>query len=157
MKNNSITRFIIAIVLFSGIFACSSSPTDKLIGTWRAADVVAAFDEQIATPEMLKQVIQVEKQLFFKFQNDSMMNIHTMDQTLKAYWFFDEESGRIDYRFAEMASSISELGIFKVGKSRFRRLIIGEPLKKLVTSEPDEIKAESQTALGKLTITYRKE
>jgi hypothetical protein len=84
---------------------------------------------------MLKQVIQVEKQLFFKFQNDSMMNIHTMDQTLKAYWFFDEESGRIDYRFAEAASAISELGVYKDGS----------------------ITAESQTALGKLTITYRKE
>lgn len=135
MKNNLIIRFFVILTLFSGVYACSSSPTDKLIGTWRASDVDAAFDEQLATPEMLKQVIQVEKQLFFKFLNDSMMNIHTMDQTLKAYWFFDEESGRIDYRFAEAASSISELGMYKDGA----------------------ITAESQTALGKLTITYRKE
>lgn len=135
MKNRFIIRFFVIITLFIGIYACSSNPSDKLIGTWRAADVDAAFDEQIATPEMLKQVIQVEKQLFFKFLNDSMMNIHTMDQTLKAYWFFDEESGIIDYRFAEAASSLSELGVYKDGA----------------------ITTESQTALGKLTITYRKE
>ncbi len=135
MKNSLIIRSIIILTLFSGIYACSSNPSDKLIGTWRAADVDAAFDEQLATPEMLKQVIQVEKQLFFKFLNDSTMHIHTMDQTLKAYWFFDEESGRIDYRFAEAASTLSELGVYKDGN----------------------IIAESQTALGKLTITYRKD
>jgi hypothetical protein len=135
MKNHPIFRLILILFLISGIYACSSDPTDKLIGTWRAVDVDAVFDEQLATPEMLKQVIQVEKQLFFKILNDSMMHIHTMDQTLKAYWFFDEESGRIDYRFAEAASPLSELGVYK----------------------DDAITTESQTALGKLTITYQKE
>lgn len=127
-----LSGFIVLIII---AISCSSGPEKQFIGTWRAVDVQAEFDEQRSTPEMLKQVIQMEKQVFFKFLNDSILNINTLNQTNKAFWYFDDETGILSYRFTEPGSLINELGQFVDGK----------------------IIAESQTALGKLTITYSKD
>lgn len=116
------------------VVSCKSDPSAKFIGTWHVVDVDASFDEQRFTPEMLKQVVQMEKQVFFKFVNDTLMNIITLDQTNSAYWYYDEDTGLVSYRFEGPASQLNDLGYYKNGS----------------------IVSESQTALGKLTITYQK-
>jgi hypothetical protein len=135
MKNHKQILLFGFFILFSFATSCSSGTKNKMIGTWRAADVQAEFDEQRFTPEMLEQVIHMEKQVFFKFLNDSMMSINTLDLTNQAYWYFDEKTGVISYRFTDAGSALNELGIFK----------------------NDRIIAESQTVLGKLTIVYAKD
>jgi hypothetical protein len=131
---NSYLLVLFLITTTLGVVSCKSDPTAKFIGTWQVVDVDASFDEQRFTPEMLKQVVQMEKQVFFKFVNDTMMNIITLDQTNSAYWYYDAETGLISYRFAGPASQLHELGTYQNGS----------------------IIATSQTALGKLTITYEK-
>lgn len=129
------TLFLFFIMTIAGTLGCSSGSKNKMIGTWRAANVHTEFDEQRVSPQMIQQVVEMEKQVFFKFLNDSMMHINTLDHTNRALWFFDKENGIITYRFIESGSPTNELGMYKDGK----------------------ITAESETALGKITIVYKKD
>ncbi len=129
------TLFLFFIMTIAGLLACSSDTKTKMIGTWRAADVKTEFDEQRVSPQMLQQVVEMEKQVFFKFLNDSIMHINTLDHTNRAFWFYDEENGMITYRFIEPGSATNDLGMYMNGK----------------------ITSESETALGKITIVYEKQ
>ena len=106
-----------------------------MIGTWKAADVKIDFDEQMSSPEMLKQVAEREKQTYLNFVNDTVLNIVTGDNTYKAFWVMDEKTGLINYRFDDAGVSMNELGHY-VDKT---------------------IVASSSTPLGTITITYKKE
>lgn len=132
MKKSVFLFFILAL---SATLACSSGNKNKMIGTWRAANVHTAFDEQRVDAQTIQQVVEMEKQLFFKFLNDSIMHINTLDHTNRAFWFYDDENGIITYRFIEPGSPTNELGFYKDGR----------------------ITSVSETALGKITIVYQKD
>lgn len=128
-------RFSLILIILSLALACGKGSGPNMTGTWKAVDVKIDFDEQMSTPEMLKQVAEREKQTYLKFLNDSTLNIVAGESTFTAYWVLDKESGVINYRFVDMGIQMTELGKYQDGS----------------------IIAESSTPLGKITITYKKE
>ncbi len=132
------SRLFLIILLISGLVAivsCSTKKGPDLTGIWKVADVKVEFDEQSSTPEMLRQVAEREKQTILEIQNDSVMSIIAGNTTYKAFWVLDQESGIINYRFEDMGARMTELG----------KLIDGT------------IVAESETAMGKIIVTYEKD
>ncbi len=132
------SRLFLIILLISGLVAivsCSTKKGPDLTGIWKVADVKVEFNEQSSTPEMLRQVAEREKQTILEIQNDSVMSIIAGNTTYKAFWVLDQESGIINYRFEDMGARMTELG----------KLIDGT------------IVAESETAMGKIIVTYQKD
>ncbi len=128
----------ISLLLFSvALFfsACNSTPESKIIGIWKAQKVETDFDAQKTTPDMISQVVEMQKQTYFRMINDSVMTIISKNNTHEAKWKYDKETGSITYYFNGMQGIPSILGIFEDGK----------------------IVSESKTPLGKITIYYEKE
>jgi len=126
---------IAAIMFLALLVSCSSSPEKKLIGTWKVADVQTDFKEQEVTPEMLAQVVDMQKQTYFRFVNDSIMVIISSNNTHEANWVYSDEDSIIMYFFEGMETQPNQLG----------RL------------ENNTIIQESNTALGKITTVYSKQ
>ncbi len=123
----------VSIALFL-IVSCSS-PESKLIGTWKVKNVETNFDEQKVSPEMLSQVIEMQKQTYFRILNDSVMIIISNDNSHEAKWVFNDENSTLTFFFEGMETSPTKLGVF---------------------IDP-EIVSETNTPLGKITIFYGKE
>jgi hypothetical protein len=115
--------------------ASCSSPESKLIGTWKVSDVETNFDEQSVSPEMLSQVIDMQKQTYFRIINDSTMAIVTNDNTHEAKWILNPDDSTITFFFEGMETTPNKLG-------------------KYVDSQ---IISETSTPLGKMIIFYGKE
>lgn len=112
-----------------------SSPESKLIGTWKVKDVETNFDEQSVSPEMLKQVIEMQKQTYFRIINDSTMAIITNDNTHEAKWILNPDDNTITFFFDGMETTPNKLGKFS----------------------DSGIISETNTPLGKMIIYYGKE
>lgn len=130
MKINFI---LFATVIFS-IVSCSS-PESKLIGTWKVNDVETHFDENRMTPEMVLQVIEMQKETYFRILNDSVIIIVSSDNTHEAKWSYDNQDSTISYYFDTTPDIKNKLG----------KIINGN------------IVSESNSAIGKMVITYGKE
>ena len=52
---------------------------DPLFGTWTVSKVHVQFDEQLSTPELVKQVGEMEKQNVIKISNDSILTFKSLD------------------------------------------------------------------------------
>ena len=115
--------------------ASCSSPESKLIGTWKVSDVETNFDEQSVSPEMLKQVIDMQKQTYFRIINDSTMAIITNDNTHEATWILNPDDSEITFFFEGMETTPNTLGKYSDG----------------------QIVSETSTPLGKMIIFYGKE
>lgn len=115
--------------------SCSSSVESKVIGTWKAQKVETDFNENKTTPDMISQVVEMQKQTYFKMVNDSVMAIISKNSTHEAKWTYNKETNTISYYFNGMSGIPSVLGKFEDGK----------------------IISESKTPLGKITICYEKE
>jgi hypothetical protein len=124
--------FILALIVIS---SCGGNPEAKLIGTWKVSDVQTNFDENQETPEMHAQIVEMQKQTYFRFVNDSTMVIISNNNTHEAKWVFIEEDQSIAYFFAGMETDPNILGILK------DELIVNE----------------SKTPLGMITTYYAKE
>ncbi len=125
------TIVIIAIIIVS----CGQSVERKLKGTWKVADVKTDFDESQVTPQMLQQVVEMQKQTYFRILNDSTMVVVSNKNTYEANWTIDEETNTIMYFFEGNNTRGNELGKFEEG----------------------QIVSKSKTALGSMTIYYEKE
>lgn len=119
------------------IYACDSNPKSKLTGTWKAEKVDIDFDEQRASPELIRQVGLENKEVFFKIQNDSMMLLYISagSEAQNLFWFLDEKGGLLSYAYKKDDLNPIELGKLVDGK----------------------IVAESETPLGKIKTTFAKE
>lgn len=62
--------------------ACSR-PNDPLFGTWEATKVHVGFDEKYTTPDMVKQIGEMEKQNQLDIKSDSTMVFVSSGYTLK--------------------------------------------------------------------------
>ena len=133
MKKPLILLFSVFLVFVLG--SCGSSPEAKLIGTWKVVDVQTDFNELEVTPEMLSQVVEMQKQTYFRIVDDSTMVIISNSDTHEANWTFDTESNEISYYFEGMNTSINLLGKLMEGK----------------------VVNETQTPVGSMTIVYAKE
>lgn len=130
-------QLICVIVLFTALYACNSTPKSKLVGVWKAENVDVKFDEQVASPEMIRQVGLENKQVFFKIQNDSilLLYIDSKSSPQSLFWFYDEKSGMITYAY-----KADDLNPIELGKYSDSKII-----------------SESSTPLGKIKTTFSKE
>ncbi len=115
--------------------SCGGSDESKLIGIWKVTKVETDFDENRVTPEMLSQVVDMQKQTYFRILNDSAMVIISGSNTHEANWNLNPADESISYFFKGMESQLNSLG-----------KISG-----------DQIISESKTAMGMMTIIYEKE
>lgn len=123
----------ISLLIFAA--SCGSNPKDELIGTWKVDKVNTDFDESKVTPEMLSQIVEMQKETFFKFTNDSIMVIVSNNNTNhEAFWQLDDD-GTISFFFKG-----NELKANKLGKI-----------------ENNYIISTSKSPLGTITIWYVKE
>ena len=75
-----IYNFCLFFVLAMLLVACTSKP-DTLIGDWTADKVSVQFDENHSTPELVKQVGEMEKQNRISIGNDSILVFKGLDET----------------------------------------------------------------------------
>ena len=94
MKNISLL-LLLSIVLFA---SCSSTE-NKLVGTWKVEDVKTDFNESNTTPQMLQQIVEIQKQMYFKIRTDSVMVIIINNNPHEAVWSFDKGNQVISYHF----------------------------------------------------------
>lgn len=134
MKRILISIPVLAMVIFLAS-SCGQSIEKKLVGTWKVADVETEFNENEVTPEMLRQVVEMQKQTYFRIINDSTMVIISSNNTYEANWVLHEENNEITYFFEGMQAQANKLGEYIDG----------------------QIINQSNTALGSMTITYEKE
>lgn len=127
---------ILSKVLFLSIilFASCSSTENKLVGVWKVQDVKTDFNVEKTTPEMLQQVVEIQKQTHFKIMNDSVMVIISNNKTYEAVWSYDKDNGVINYHFKDDTSSHK----------------LGDVVASTIVSK-------STTALGTITTIYAKE
>ena len=131
MKRILVLSFV-SLLLFAA--SCGSNPKADLIGTWKVDKVNTDFDENKVTPEMLNQIVEMQKETFFKFVNDSSMVIVSNNNTHEALWLLDDD-GTISFFFKG-----KELNPTKLGKV-----------------ENGQIISTSNSPLGTMTIWYVKE
>ncbi len=129
--------FACVITSVSLFYACNSNPKSKLVGTWKAETVDVKFDEQRVSPEMIRQVGLENKQVFFKIQNDSTMQLYISanGNPQNLFWFYNVEDNKITYGY-----KIDDFNTIELGK-----LIDGK------------IISESETPLGKIVTTFKQE
>lgn len=72
------TPFLFLLSLAFSLCACHPK-TDSLIGTWEAEKVNVHFDEQRSTPEVVKQVGEMEKNNYFTIDKDSVLVFNSVE------------------------------------------------------------------------------
>ncbi len=117
------------------ITSCGGSPESKLVGTWKAQKVETDFDEQYTTPEMLRQVVEMQKETYFRIIDDSTLIIVSPGNSHETQYTLDSKDNTIAYFFDGTPGMHNTLGTLSSGK----------------------IVSESTTPLGKITIYYEKE
>jgi hypothetical protein len=125
---------ILSITLILFATACGSSE-NKLTGTWKVEDVDTQFDENRMTPAMVLQVVEMQKETYFRILNDSVIIIVSSDNTHEAKWEYNNSDNVVNYYFESTPNRKNKLGSLVEGK----------------------IISESNTPIGKMTITYAKE
>ena len=73
------TIFVILIILFS---SCHRN-NDPFIGRWTVEKVNVAFDENLASPEMVRQLGEMEKGNIIEISKDSMLTFIAESDTLQ--------------------------------------------------------------------------
>ena len=118
-------------LLFFGLALCMAScrdeSSDSIIGTWKADKVNVQFDEQRNTPELVKQIGEMERQNSIVISADSMLVFKSME---------GESKGRL---------SLAKEGTMFVDGVQFGRWNEG----KIVT--------QSDSPLGMVVVTYGKQ
>lgn len=71
--------FSILIVLVSLLFACTHDSA-SLVGTWTVEKVKVQFDEHRSTPELVKQVGEMEKQNVISISSDSILTFKGLEE-----------------------------------------------------------------------------
>ena len=129
--------FAIGILGLMVLVSCQSSPESKLIGTWKVVEVETDFDETRSNPKMINQVVETQKQTFFKIINDTLMVILSTGNTYEAKWKLNPDDQSITYTFDEWDDNSSPftLGVFV----------------------DNQIIAESNMAMGKMVVYFEKE
>ncbi|MBC8321042.1 MAG: hypothetical protein H8E34_09995 [Bacteroidetes bacterium] len=128
-----LTGLMLALAII--ITSCGGSTESKLVGTWKAQKVETDFDEKFTTPEMLRQVVEMQKETYFRVIDDSTLIIISPGNTHQTKWKLNPEDQTIAYFFKGSPTLSNKLGTLISGK----------------------IVSESKTPLGIITIYYEKE
>ena len=118
------------LTLFLGLalsMAACTAKTDTLMGSWKAEKVNVAFDERMATPALVQQIGEMERQNSFTITADSILVFKGFDEN----W---------------------QERIHLVGGTTIRcgETLFGEWM-------ADRIVTRSDSPLGEMVVTYRKE
>ena len=108
------------------LFCACTHETDSLIGTWSVDKVNVQFDERRNTPELVKQVGEMEKQNVISISKDSILTFKGLDE---------EWQGKISLRNDTLLLEGAAFGVWKNG----------------------EIVTRTDSPLGKVVVTYKKE
>ena len=122
MKKSFLTLLSFAILTL----ACTHKP-ETLIGDWTVDKVNVQFDENRTTPELVKQIGEMEKQNRISIGNDSTLVFKTLD---------NEAQGRM---------TVDKQGVVYCDGQKFGLWKDGT----IVTAVP--------SPLGEITVTYRQE
>ena len=63
--------------------ACHHHPTDSLIGTWTVDKVNVQFDERHSTPELVKQMGEMERQNVITITKDSVLTFKGLEENFQ--------------------------------------------------------------------------
>ena len=99
MKN----RYFLFLSLAGLLCACTPK-ADPLFGTWTVSKVNVQFDEQRSTPELVKQVGEMEKQNVVTISNDSTLTFKGLEE---------EWQGRISLQNDTLLLNGKAFGIWK--------------------------------------------
>ena len=72
-------RFFFLLCLATMLCSCTQH-NDSLIGTWTVSKVNVQFDDQRNTPELVKQVGEMEKQNVIVISKDSILTFTGLDE-----------------------------------------------------------------------------
>lgn len=72
-----------ALLLLGMTLASCTTQSDPLFGTWNVSKVNMDFDERVATPDMIKQVGDMERQNRLRIKEDSTMMFVSCGMELK--------------------------------------------------------------------------
>lgn len=112
--------------LSASLCACTSD-NDPLIGTWTVEKVNVQFDEHRGTPELVKQVGEMEKQNRIVISTDSILTFKNMD---------GESQGR--------------LHLSSDGTMTCNGIVFGQ-------WKAGEIVTRAESPLGEISVKYKKE
>lgn len=76
------SKFLLFIGLTFALCACHHK-ADPLFGTWTVNKVNVQFDEQHSTPELVKQIGEMERQNVINIATDSTLTFKGMDDSLQ--------------------------------------------------------------------------
>ncbi len=76
------SKFLLFIGLTFAFCACHHK-ADTLFGTWTVDKVNVQFDEQHSTPELVKQIGEMERQNVISITSDSTLTFKGMDDSLQ--------------------------------------------------------------------------
>ena len=76
------SKFLLFIGLTFALCACHHK-ADPLFGTWTVDKVNVQFDEQHSTPELVKQIGEMERQNVINITVDSILTFKGMDDSLQ--------------------------------------------------------------------------
>ena len=74
-------RLLLLAGLAVALVACHRNPTDSLIGTWTVDKVNVQFDERRSTPELVKQMGEMEKQNVLTINKDSTLTFKGLEES----------------------------------------------------------------------------
>ena len=66
-------KSLFLLLALSTMYCSCTQKADSLIGTWTVSKVNVQFDEQRSTPELVKQIGEIEKQSVISISNDSTL------------------------------------------------------------------------------------
>lgn len=119
------THILLFLSLSFLLCACHDT-SDSLMGNWKADKVNIQFDENQSTPEIVKQVGEMERQNHFSINKDSILVFQGMDT---------EWQGRL---------TLSENGVLMCDGQIFGQW------------KESEIVTQTPSPLGEIVIVYRK-
>ena len=72
-------KSLFLLLAFAMILSACTQKADSLIGIWTVSKVTVQFDEQRSTPELVKQVGEMEKQNSINISTDSILTFKGLD------------------------------------------------------------------------------
>ena len=96
-------RFLLLLAFAATLSACTHDE-DSLIGTWTVSKVNVQFDERRNTPELVKQVGEMEKQNVISISKDSILTFKGLEES----W-----QGRISLKNDTLLHEGTAFGIWK--------------------------------------------
>lgn len=123
-----ILRKFLEILAIFALFSCSRS--SSIIGTWTVEKVTFEFNERKSTPEMIRQLGEIEKHNTLIFKNDSIVHI-TMAAIDADYKYQISNDGTVTLEPAD------------------------HPISSISLNQ-NVINTETETPIGMMKITYKK-